>query len=201
MGAAVEPPSLPVTPMRSPPRAPSRPRSSSASSAQPTTVTDAIRTGAATTSPPASTTPVSPASSMAPRTSSSAPVSPTSAQTPSAMYASPVRATPIAARSDSAPASARQPTSRGLYEPSPCRRKCTFSTIVSKDVTHSAPPARTTAASSPTPRTILGPGREASSAAIDSIRERSMFDSPGPSSSDGVDRRVQDSAAGAQRCR
>src|SRR5436190_17986954 len=67
--------------------------------------------------------------------------------TSSATYASPGSA-PIAARSDSAAASARWPTSAPDAQSS---RKCTPSTIASTDVTANGR-ARTTAASSPLPR-------------------------------------------------
>ncbi len=65
-------PSVPVTPTRSPGRAPSRPISFWSRSAQPTIVTLANRPGALTTSPPAIVVPVSSASSSAPSISSSA---------------------------------------------------------------------------------------------------------------------------------
>ena len=62
----------------------------------------------------------------------------------------------------------------GVAQPS-LRRKWTPSTIASTDVTDT-PRARTTAASSPGPRTILlASAVPASSAAIDSISERSAM--------------------------
>src|SRR3954462_14587098 len=72
----------------------------------------------------------------------------------------------MAARSESAPASARWPTSSGPQRGP--RRKCVPSTIASTEVTASAP-ARTTAASSPSQRTMRAPGRRASAAPIASI--------------------------------
>src|SRR4051795_8889716 len=67
----------------------------------------------------------------------------------------------MAARSESAPASARWPTSSGPQRGP--RRKCVPSTIASTEVTASAA-ARTTAASSPSQRTTRAPGRRASAA-------------------------------------
>src|SRR6202035_4356577 len=93
---------------------------------------------------------------------------------------------PIAARSESAPASARCPTSAAVAQPS-CRRKCTPSTIASTEIAQKGR-AAITAASSPIPRTRRErcgapatasppaapcPCVRASSAAMDSIRERS----------------------------
>src|SRR3954451_24841397 len=72
----------------------------------------------------------------------------------------------MAARSESAPASARCPTSSGPQRGP--RRKCVPSTITSTEVTANAP-ARTTAASSPSQRTTREPGRRSSAAPIASI--------------------------------
>ena len=72
--------------------------------------------------------------------------------TPSTRYASEA-SLPIAARSDSAPARARCPISPGE---SWALRKWTPSTIASIETT-AYPPARTTAASSPMPRTTRAP--------------------------------------------
>src|SRR4051795_7446502 len=72
----------------------------------------------------------------------------------------------MAARSESAPASARWPTSSGPQRGP--RRKCVPSTIASTEVTASAA-ARTTAASSPSQRTTRAPGRRSSAAPIASI--------------------------------
>src|SRR3954453_8368695 len=72
----------------------------------------------------------------------------------------------MAARSESAAASARWPTSSGPQRRP--RRKCVPSTIASTEVTASAA-ARTTAASSPSQRTTRAPGRRSSAAPIASI--------------------------------
>src|SRR3954454_17771091 len=72
----------------------------------------------------------------------------------------------MAARSESAPASARWPTSSGPQRGP--RRKCVPSTIASTEVTARAP-ARTTAGSSPSQRTTRAPGRRSSAAPIASI--------------------------------
>src|SRR3954452_4582726 len=72
----------------------------------------------------------------------------------------------MAARSESAPASARWPTSSGPQRGP--RRKCVPSTIASTEVTASGP-ARTTAASSPSQRMTREPGRRSSAAPIASI--------------------------------
>src|SRR4051794_39552968 len=72
----------------------------------------------------------------------------------------------MAARSESAPASARWPTSSGPHRGP--RRKCVPSTMASTDVTARAP-ARTTAASSPSQRTTREAGRRARAAPIASI--------------------------------
>src|SRR3954467_6594305 len=62
----------------------------------------------------------------------------------------------MAATSDSAPASARQPTSAGAVRPP--RRKCVPSTMTSTEVTATpAPAVRTTAQSSPSQRTTREP--------------------------------------------
>ena len=66
---AAEAPRSPVTPTRSPGCAPSRPTSSSAASAQPTTVTASISAGPLARSPPAIVVPVALASASAPRCS------------------------------------------------------------------------------------------------------------------------------------
>ena len=104
---------LPVTPTRSPTRA-RRARRARAVSIGP--ADDRHGHGQhrrATTSPPAIVVLGARRQLRAPRTSSSARLSRRPrGETPSAMYASPARA-PIAARSDSAPASARWPTSAG----------------------------------------------------------------------------------------
>src|SRR3954462_2597424 len=74
----------------------------------------------------------------------------------------------MAARSDSAPASARQPTSCG--DGRPPRRKCVPSTMTSTDVTATpAPAVRTTAQSSPIQRTTREPGGRSSSAPMASM--------------------------------
>src|SRR3954471_21326704 len=82
----------------------------------------------------------------------------------------------MAARSDSAPASARCPTSRGDADPS---RKCVPSTMTSIEVTENASP-RTTAASSPSQRTTRESSRRARAAAIASMSARSRTASQGP---------------------
>src|SRR5215217_782139 len=78
----------------------------------------------------------------------------------------------MAARSESAPASARWPTSSGPHRGP--RRKCVPSTIASTEVTASAA-ARTTAASSPSQRTTRAPGRRSSAAPIASISASSSM--------------------------
>src|SRR5919109_1338337 len=85
----------------------------------------------------------------------------------------------MAARSESAAASARWPTSAGVACPS---RKWVPSTIASTDVTASASP-RTTAASSPIQRTTRLLSRRASAAPIASISARSF---KGPSATSPV---------------
>src|SRR3954451_23222953 len=82
----------------------------------------------------------------------------------------------MAARSDSAPASARCPTSRGDAGP---RRKCVPSTMTSIEVTANASP-RTTAASSPSHRTTRDSARRDSAPAIASISARSRTAAQGP---------------------
>src|SRR4051812_2362763 len=78
----------------------------------------------------------------------------------------------MAARSDSAPASARQPTSCGDVRPP--RRKCVPSTITSTDVTATpAPAVRTTAQSSPSQRTTREPAGRRSTAPMASMRASS----------------------------
>src|SRR3954467_4039662 len=72
----------------------------------------------------------------------------------------------MAARAESATASARGPTSSGPQRGP--RRKCVPSTIASTEVTASAA-ARTTAASSPSQRMTREPGRRSSAAPIASI--------------------------------
>src|ERR1019366_2724158 len=138
--------------------------------------------GDRTTSPPAIVTAHSAARPSAPRISSSAPAASSEPPTPSARYASPP-ATPIAARSDRAPASARWPASAALIQ---SRRKCTPSTIASVDTTAPPPPARTPAASSPTQRATRPP-RAVSPAAIASIRARSFSAQRSPGLAVAVD--------------
>src|SRR5215217_4106268 len=172
---ASDPPSSPVTPTRSPGRAPSRPTSSSSESAHPVTAAVSTSTGPATTSPPAIVVPVSLASSSIPWISSSG--SSTSDGSTTDTYASPASA-PIAARSDSAVASAFHPMSRSPWV---ARLKCTPSTSVSIDVTANGR-ARVTAASSPVQRTSR-PLRSASAVSIAAISSSSPTASPDPAPS------------------
>src|SRR5215218_184038 len=174
---ASDPPSSPVTPTRSPGRAPSRPTSSSSESAHPVTAAVSTSTGPATTSPPAIVVPVSLASSSIPWISSSG--SSRSDGSTTDTYASPASA-PIAARSDSAVASAFHPMSRSPWV---ARLKCTPSTSVSIDVTANGR-ARVTAASSPVQRTSR-PLRSASAVSIAAISSSSATAPAPPAPSAG----------------
>src|SRR5918997_4520473 len=91
----------------------------------------------------------------------------------------------MAARSDSAPASARQPASSAV-QPWP-RRKCVPSTITSTD-TAATPPARTTAQSSPSQRSTREPSRRRSAPAIASISRSSAMPIDDPRSVEVVGR-------------
>src|SRR3954452_18259849 len=145
------PPSAPVTPTRSPGRAPSRPITGSFSEAHPTTVTARKSTGEAVTSPPATATPLRSASASI-ASARSASCAADASEIPIATYASP-GPTPIAAKSDSAVASALWPTSP--YE-NASRSKWTPSTRASTETTARSS-ARTTAASSPDPSSRRSP--------------------------------------------
>src|SRR6185312_11218233 len=148
-------------------------------------------------SPPAIAVPVASASVSASATSASASASAKPGGSVSETNASPGPA-PIAARSESAPARALRPTSAGVAQ-SPPRRKWTPSTIVSVEVTASFPPARTTAASSPVPRSSLRATAGLSSApAIASIRDRSAMPVDDPRSVQVVGRELAAHAIAGQ---
>src|SRR5215218_1060636 len=93
----------------------------------------------------------------------------------------------MAARSESAPARARWPTSSGPQRGP--RRKCVPSTIASTEMTANAP-ARTTAASSPSQRTTREPGRRSTTAPIASISASSPMPVDDPRSVEVVRRHL-----------